>query len=327
MHIGLIGMNYKRVDLDLREHFARSARKLSLPIPFVLLSTCNRTEIYFSAVDLAQGHSEIIAALKEEMGEFGDHNLYSCFAEACFAHLAHVITGLDSVIFGEAEIQRQVKDAYEHACKLQVLTAPLHFLFQKSLKMGKEVRTLFSLPRGNVSMESIVGDVVRYFYRADKTPSFLFVGFSEINRKILLFLQEKGFSSLHLATRNPQAVLQTSLQVSLVDWLALSYWPRYDIVICGSQSSDYLLRHDHLHNQTVQTRLVLDLSMPRNADPLIEKHPYLTLLNMEEINSFIHQKQQSFSQEKERIYKHMEALIARQISLYHQKKNKVFECA
>ena len=68
MRIGLIGMNYKRVDLDLRERFARSTKKLSLHIPFVLLSTCNRTEIYFSSEDLVQGHSAIIAALKEEMG-------------------------------------------------------------------------------------------------------------------------------------------------------------------------------------------------------------------------------------------------------------------
>jgi glutamyl-tRNA reductase len=327
MRIGLIGMNYKRVDLKLREHFARSAKKLSLQVPSVILSTCNRTEIYFSAEDLTQGHSEIVAALKEEMGEFGDYNLYSCFAENCFAHLAHVITGLDSVIFGEAEIQRQVKEAYEHSCQLRDLPAPLHFLFQKSLKVGKEVRTLFSLPRGNVSMESIVADIVRYFFRTDKTPSFLFVGFSEINRKIFSYLQEKGFSSLHLTTRNPQAVQQLPMKNFLVDWLSLSYWFRYDIVVCGSQSSDYLLRYDHLNNQEIQTKLVLDVSMPRNADPLIGKHPCLTLLNIEEINGFISHKQQNFGKEKKLIYKHIEDLVSRQVELYHKKKSKVFECA
>lgn len=327
MRIGLIGMNYKRVDLDLRERFARSTKKLSLHIPFVLLSTCNRTEIYFSSEDLVQGHSAIIAALKEEMGEFGDHNLYSSFAEACFAHLAQVITGLDSVIFGEAEIQRQVKDAYEQACQLRNIPAPLHFLFQKSLKIGKEVRTVFSLPRGHVSMESIIADIVRYFFGSDKTPSFLFVGFSEINRKILSFLQEKGFSSLNLATRNPLSAEQVSLKASLVDWLTLSNWSCYDIVVCGSQSSDYLLRQDHLVKKEVQTRLVLDLSMPRNADPLIGKHPYLTLLNIEEINGFITHKQQSFCKEKELIHKHIEELVSRQIDLYQERKNKVFVCA
>ena len=327
MNVGLIGMNYKRVDLCLRERFTRSAKRLSLQIPLVLLSTCNRTEIYFSCRDLVDGHSAIIAALKEDLGEFGDHNLYSYFEEVCFSHLAQVVTGIDSVIFGESEIQRQVKNAYEEACLIRDLPPSLHFLFQKSLKIGKEIRTVFSLPRGHVSMESIIADIVRYFFGSDKNASFLFIGFSEINRKILSFLQDRGFSSLHLATKNPQAAQLSELKFSLIEWMELSYWPRYDVVICGSPSSDYLLRKDHLIGQHLQTRLVLDVSMPRNADPSIGRHSSLTLLNIEEVNAFIDHKQESFFKEKKLIYSHIESLVSRQVGLYYEKKNRVFECA
>ena len=118
MRVGLIGMNYKLFDLEIREHFAKEAERLlerNLGFPLVLLSTCNRTEIYYSAEDLSEGHSAILSELKSGIGEFSDDNLYSYFGEQCFGHLAKVASGLDSVILGEAEIQRQVKEAYEKA--------------------------------------------------------------------------------------------------------------------------------------------------------------------------------------------------------------------
>ena len=339
MRVGLIGMNYKLLGLEFRERFAREAKNMlegdfhvSSGIPFVLLSTCNRTEIYFSTEDLAEGHSRILAKLKQEIGDFADHHLYSYFGEECFNHLAEVTTGADSVIFGETEIQRQVKESYEKASFSQNLPSCLHFMFQKSLKIGKEVRTSFSLPKSHVSLESTLSDLIRYFFGSKKDASILFVGFSEINRKIISFLKKKGFVNLYLTTRNKEAAEKNSFDLScqFVDWLNISYWPKFDIVITGSLASQYLLRQDHLLGKEpclIQTRLVIDLSVPRNVDPLVGKHPSILLFNMEEVNFFIDQKQRGIHKEKEKLKKKIVESVSLQLDLYRDKKNKVFVCA
>jgi len=327
MRVGLIGMNYKLLDLELRELFAKKAKKLSeenFGFPVVLLSTCNRTEIYFSAEDLAEAHSLLLTELKKEIEEITEHHLYSYFGENCFSHIAKVTSGLDSVIFGETEIQRQVKEAYENASNLGVLPSCLHFMFQKSLKLGKEIRTTYSLPKTHVSMESTLHDLIRYFFTEDKDLSILFVGFSEINRKIIPFLKGKSFSKLHLATRSKESA--TQIPVQLIDWPALSNWPSYDVVISGSVASEYLLRADHL-TKFPQNKLVLDLSLPRNVDPFIGRHPSITLFNIEEINSFIDQKQTRICKERELMKRQVEEKVLHQIELYHEKNNRIFVCA
>ena len=340
MHVGLIGISYKSSDLEVRELFIKASSKLleeefkvSSGVFLVLLSTCNRTEIYFTSEDLAEGHSAILAELKKEEGDLFEHKLYSYFGETCFDHLAKVTTGFESVIFGEAEIQRQVKDAYQKACLTQSLPSSIHYLFQKSLKIGKEIRTIHSLPKGSVSIESTVADLIRYFFGTDKSLSVLFVGYSEINRKVVSFLQTKGFLEISLATRNGDVAREMAQRqsIKLIPWFEIGAWPEYDVVITGTHSSQFLLRPDQIPSfgltPSIQTRLVVDLSLPRNVDPSIEKHPAITLFNIEEMNSFMDQKQRGSSKEKEKIRKKIEESVSSSFSLYQSKKKKIFVCA
>src|SRR5271154_332014 len=110
LRVGIMGINYKTSDLSFREKFSRVAEKLSgeralfFKHPTVLLSTCNRTEIYFSAEDLAEAHSDLLAFFRPHILE---QRLYAYFGIDCFAHLSKVAAGLDSAIIAETEILRQ----------------------------------------------------------------------------------------------------------------------------------------------------------------------------------------------------------------------------
>src|SRR3989304_3124875 len=126
MRIGVLGINHKSASLDVREAVARASHAIAADFSAVLLSTCNRTEIYFSEDDLAGAHSQILHELKSRIGISFEHALYAYFGEDCFFHLAAVTAGLDSGLLGESEIQRQVKAAYQAATGL---SSPLHFLF------------------------------------------------------------------------------------------------------------------------------------------------------------------------------------------------------
>ncbi len=102
LRVGVIGINYKTADLSLRETFARISERISgeralfLNHPTVLLSTCNRTEIYFSGEDLAEVHSDLLSFFRPYLNEPFEHLLYAYFGIDCFSHLSRVTSGLDS---------------------------------------------------------------------------------------------------------------------------------------------------------------------------------------------------------------------------------------
>src|SRR5690554_1094898 len=115
LSVGVLGVNHKTANLPLREAIARAVvnlKSIFLPLQIVILSTCNRTEIYFSAEDLTEGHSHLLSFLRKAIDVPFEQAFYSFFGMDCFFHLCRVAAGLDSAIFAESEIQRQVRVAY-----------------------------------------------------------------------------------------------------------------------------------------------------------------------------------------------------------------------
>ncbi len=337
MRIGVIGINNKSSDLVLRECLTRVSQKhlcydfsRKIACRYVLLSTCNRVEIYFSAEDLAQAHSDLLGILRQDMSLVFEHTMYSYFGFECFSHLAKVTSGFDSVIFGEAEIQRQVKEAYEQACLYQTLPPTLHYLFQKCLKIGKEVRTAFSLPKRSVSMESVLWELIDCFFVERSSVSILFIGNSEINRKILPYFQEKGAARLSLATRAPASAqeLVNDMQIDMLSWEKLHNWVDFDVVISGTHAPGYLIcpRQIDFREIGFKNRLAIDLGMPRNIDPALGKHPQVTLLNIEELGQLIDQKQKMSLELHEEVKNKLEQAAFRQIQLFEDKKTRVSPC-
>lgn len=305
MRVGVLGINYKSSALNVREILAKTAQAHVTSLSdrphsfsYVLLSTCNRTEIYFSAEDLADAHTQLLNLLRTDVDFAFEHCLYSYFGSECFAHLAKVTAGFDSVIFGESEIQRQVKHAYESASFFQTLPACLHYMFQKALKIGKDMRSRFALPFARVSLEGVIFDLVKAFFLPPKSPSVLFIGNSEINRKVLFHLKSKGIDQIAMATRAPASArsLAEKYDMDLLPWQELSTWTEFDMIIAGSNQKDYLLKKEDAYSYAepaalIPASLVIDLSMPRSVDPELGRHPQISLFNIEEINAFVDQKQ------------------------------------
>lgn len=331
MDIGMLGVSYKSSELELRERFAKACQLLveqEATTPIILLSTCNRTEIYFSSPFLVETHSDLLSGLKGVLGNEFENRIYSCFHKLCFMHLAKVSAGVDSVIFGEAEIQRQVKSAYKEASLRYKLPSSLHYLFQKSLKIGKEIRTRFQLPKGAVSLESTVWNLAKCFFLEKEPISVLLVGYSKINRNIIQYFKNKEGVSLHLSTRNPKTIKENNRCFSFVPWASLSSWPCFDMVISGSKCSEYLLRSEQIPKTAsfIQTKVIVDLGVPRNIDPLVGKNPLITLFNIEDVTGLIdHRKAVSVAIQKD-VEREIEQLTARQVFFYEKHKEKAVTC-
>jgi glutamyl-tRNA reductase len=327
MDVGVLGISYRSSELELREKFAKvcqtwSAQENSPPV--VILSTCNRTEIYFSAPSLIQMYEHILDFLRKTLGSWVQERVYAYFEARCFLHLASVCSGVDSIIFGEAEIQRQVKKAYEEAKQRLQLPFSLHFLFQKTLKVGKEIRTEFSLPRGALSIQSTIGKLFELFFTKEKKVSILLVGYSTMNRNILHFFRNKKGVCISIATKN--AYLEE--EVDLLPWSQLEEWPRFDMVISASKTAEPILKVEALSKDPafIKTRLVLDLGLPRNIDPKVGKHPLISLLNIEEIGNLLDQRRGVDLQTKAEVEETVKKLISIQVSIYRDRQQRMGLC-
>jgi glutamyl-tRNA reductase len=333
MRIGVLGINFKSAEIGTRELVSKACQKRICGVKeigkkhsCIVLSTCNRTEIYFSALNLADAHSELLYHLREEISVAFEHKLYSYFGFDCFMHLAQVTAGLDSAIVCESEIQRQVKIAYEQTALQYHLPSCMHYLFQKSLKLGKEIRSNFSLFQNQVTIAKILFEISQQLLKDLAEVPLLFVGNSEINRKVMAYFKRKGIEKITLCTRSMHAAeeMAEKQKLSLLLWTSLSSWKDYPVVICGSNASSYIVSYP---DAKIQTRLVFDLSVPRNVDPVLSRHPTLTLLNMEELSGLIETRQTKNSLEMNRA----EVVISKGVECYlhsfREKEKRVFACA
>lgn len=296
MRIGVIGINYRHADLKFREAFAkvcqqRFASYKSTPIDHstVLLSTCNRTEVYFCSNDLPLTHSLILNLLRDDLALFKEHfdqKLYSYFGHDCFKHLARVTAGLDSAIIAETEIQGQVKAAYENSLKHLDLPKELHYLFQKSLKIGKQIRTDLPMERGLPDIEQAVLAAGYQLLNNLEHARILFVGASDINCKILAFFKAKNFHQITLCNRSPDSAqaIARQFQIPILDWCQLNNWYSFDMVIFGTKSPEPLITKRDLPPVLTQPKLLIDLSVPRNVDSKLARVPSISLLNIDQIN-------------------------------------------
>lgn len=270
MKIGVIGINHLVAGVALREKLACACLKeLSFSSDRVILTTCNRTEVYFSAEDLPETQSYLLGLLSRSIGHQHKPNFYSYFATDCFCHLAKVTAGLDSAICGETEIQGQVKNAYEMAKSGQMLSPELHYLFQRSLAIGKEVRSKLAFQES----EKLEQCVLRAGY-ALQGKEILFVGASKTNEKIWTLFDQEKVGSLSLCNRSPTEFFPGKI----LEWNTLDRWHQFDWVIFATGYPDILIHH---LPKKAKTKLICDLSVPRNVNPHIGEK--IQLLNIDEI--------------------------------------------
>lgn len=298
MRIGVLGINYKLADLKLRELLAKACQRRFGPghaihgdHSLVLLSTCNRTEVYFSSKDLSETHSYLLQILRAEVKQEFDQKIYSYFGLDCFTHLCKVTAGLDSAILAETEIQGQVKSAYLTASMYQILPSAIHYLFQKALKISKQVRSQFNLGRGMPDLEHAIFQIGTQFFSEIKNTRILFIGASDINLKILCHFKEKGIHSISLCNRSFEHAERVAKKhsIAIFEWEKLSSWHTFDWILFGTKSPSYLVSSRNVPEQ-LSRKLIMDLSVPRNVEPQIGREH--ALFNIDQVNRTLHSRKQ-----------------------------------
>ncbi len=317
MRVGVIGFHQKQAPLALREKITKiieeSKSHIDNSISSVVLSTCNRIEIYFSSYDLVKTHKDLIDILEKKVDGSIQSTYYQYVAEECFTHLCKVISGLDSTIYLESEIQGQVKKAYETARKKTSLPFDLHYFFQKGLKVGKEIRKNVGNGKGFSNLPKYILSYIRENTKLSEKSKVLFVGNSSINQRIMsLFFLETSFE-MTLATNGPCKDTKTSQIVSRHE-LANIY--DYDIVIFGTKHHEYIMNYIPPQEKSL---LVFDLAVPRNVNPSIGNSSGIRLVNMENIEGYIDSRKRDNKIQNERSNTLLELITKYQMQIYKNK--------
>lgn len=328
MRVGVIGLSHKSADLDLRDSLAKvslqrftSGSSTHGEHCFVLLSTCNRTEVYFTSEDLTKSHSYLLSIFRRDLQVSFEHQLYSYFAYDCFKHLAFVTSGMDSAIIGETEIQGQVKLAYENACLYASLPSCLHFMFQKCLHIGKQLRAACDLESGVPSLSRVMHQTAESFFGRQQGKNVLFVGASRINHDILTYFLSKKQTNVTLCNRSKEKFESYKKYecLSFLHWEQRHCILDHDVIIFGTKAAHFLLSKEDVERSRSSRLLLMDLSVPRNVDPRAGLVPGVTLLNIDHIDRIVKNRRRVKGREFERARQILLEFIDRQFVIYSQK--------
>jgi glutamyl-tRNA reductase len=298
-----LGVSHKTAPLPVRERLAlpegRAVTVLRELVGHagvheaVTISTCNRTEVYLVVSDPVEAESATLAILARQAGIrptelFGA--IYALRDVDAVRHLFAVASGLDSMIVGEAEVQGQVKRAYELAL-VEGVTGPVsNRLFRDALGTGKRVRTETAISRAHVSVSSVAVELARAALGELDTRSVLVIGAGENGELTARALHERGVDTVFVANRRYDRAIGLAQRFG-GHAVRFEDLPRQlleaDIVVSATASPHQIVGRDEMQvvmeGREGRPMLMIDIAVPRDIEPSVREVPGVTLYDMDDL--------------------------------------------
>jgi len=304
MNLFVVGLNHKTALVEVRERLAVNssdlvsrARALKLREnldEIVLLSTCNRVEIYATSCRKISRNNLLLRSLCTEPPDFSPYTyLYENFDAA--RHLFRVASGLDSMVLGETEITGQVKKAYEIAQSAQLTGGTLNRVFQKAFQVVKEIRTRTGIGRGATSVGGAAVELAEKIFPRDlSNQSIIIIGAGQMGEACFRHLIKRGARSILVSNRSFDRAVELAAQfggraVRFEDRLAAM--ADADIVVASTACPKTLLHRAHIEH-VMQTRrnrplILIDISVPRNVATDVQQLDNVYLYNIDDLNAIV----------------------------------------
>lgn len=306
MSVVVIGLNHRSTPLDLLERMTIGDAALTKALhdltsradvsEAVVLSTCNRTEIYAVAERFHAAYADIRDFLAETAflapEDFSDH-LYVHYDAPAVAHLFSVAAGLDSAVLGESEILGQVKSAWDAARGEGAAGAGLNLLFRHAIEAGKRVRTDTAIARHTTSVASAAVAMASERLGGVAGRRVLVLGAGDMGEAMVLGLAKAGAADIALANRTWERAVELAARVDgrpvqLAD--VPTALEDVDLLLSSTGAASPLLEVDDLRDILVargqRPLLIVDIAVPRDIDPAIGELAGVTLLDMDDLRAF-----------------------------------------
>lgn len=290
-----IGTNHKYSPVDFREKLFFHKGKLAEALlelkrrnsirGAVILSTCNRTEIYASCDDAYTGINELkdfVSEYKDIEADVVSRNLYSYEGKRAIEHLCEVSSGLDSLVIGELQITYQVKTALRKALETGSLDREITDIFGFALAVAGKVHAETGLSKGKMSVGSVAVDLIKEKVGDLTGKNILVIGVGKITSLVLKYLGDSGSSVVFVANRTYERAkkLAENINAEAIRFDVLKeYLPKADIVITATASSHFIIKEETV-DKRFKELFIFDLAMPRDVAPGVSILEGVTLFSL-----------------------------------------------
>src|SRR3989339_2201829 len=291
MSIIVVGLNHKSAPIEVREKLAFNPNSINTALSLfsqkyqdqnaeiVILSTCNRVELYISSQDGAIKVEDVFSFLadfhKIELTAFSSY-MYHYNDDRAVNHLFFVTSSLDSMVLGESQILSQVKEAYTMAAMEEATGKFLNQLFQQALNVAKILHTRTSIGKRKVSISSVAVEFAEKIFQDFTGKIVLVVGAGEMCELLLKHLYEEGARTFVLANRTFERAQELAIEYhgqAIKYELLGEHLEKADIVISSTSAPHYVIHADQVKEAIRHRRgnpmFLIDIAVPRNIEPEI----------------------------------------------------------
>jgi len=301
MALTVVGINHRGAPLDVRERIAYRSSEVTDALErlraesgareAVLLSTCNRTEIYLA--DAEQDAAPVVwSELSSRLGDDASRYGYVRRDKDAVTHLFRVASGLDSMVLGEAQIHGQVRDAWT-VCRPHS-GAVLNRLFQTALSVAGRVRNETAVGRGAASVSSAAVQLARQIFGSLAGKRAMVLGAGEMAELALESLSDQGVRTAVVANRTYERALELAARYDATAvhydecWASLA---NVDVLVCSTAAPHAVVSVDHIQPSLPARRdrplCILDIALPRDVEPDVGRLSNVFLYNLDDLQAVV----------------------------------------
>jgi glutamyl-tRNA reductase len=305
MALIVIGLSHHTSPVHVRERFAFAEPRIPATLELirstrvaeeaVILSTCNRVEIYAAT---SNGPQDALPALREFLLHCHDYRdpltdeLYTLAEPSSVEHLFKVACGLDSMVLGETEILGQLKKAYDLALQHKSTGAVLNKAFQKAFNVAKQIRTETNIQRGAISVSSVAVELAEKIFSSLDDRQVMVIGAGDTSEKAARALLSRGAHSIIVSNRSHERAVALATElggraVHFEDWSR--EFEKIDIVISSTAAPHYVLDRARLEPlmrlRKNRPLLLIDIAVPRDIEPEVNFLDNVYLYNIDDLQT------------------------------------------
>lgn len=311
MPFAVVGLNHRTAPIEVRERFAFSATEIPDALTFALdgaavaevalISTCNRTEFYLHVTDPEAAVRRVIQILADQAGELpkpAERYIYVKRDQDAVRHLYRVVSGLDSMVLGEVQVQGQVREAYEVARSLtgqrQAVRAVFNRLFQSALSVGGRVRSETRLSEGAASVPSAAVELARKIFGSLRGRRGMVLGAGDMGELTLECLVSEGVTSVMVASRNMTRAQRVAEKFGGTAVPFSDFWeqlPEKDVVVTSTAAPHAMITVEEFKRRMPaklkSPLFIVDIAIPRDVEPAVGDLPNVFLYSIDDLQHLV----------------------------------------
>ncbi|MCI6737811.1 MAG: glutamyl-tRNA reductase [Intestinibacter sp.] len=298
MNIGVVGVNHNLAPINIREAVSFTDTKKIEAINIlldrdinevVILSTCNRSEIYIHAENIEEKVDELVNFYSEYFGVKDiDKYLFKKTNLDAIKHLFDVTAGLDSIVLGEDQILGQVRDAHEFSMKLGGTKKVFNKLFRDAVTTSKEIKTITKISQQPLSISYIGVKLLKEKIGSLEGKNVLIIGLGKMNLLTLNHLEEEKTNKIYIANRNIEKIKEIESKFDNI--IPIKYSDRHkileeesiDIVVSATSSPHLVIKYDEMPKLDKKI-YIMDIALPRDVDTRLKELDYVELYDIDDL--------------------------------------------